>query len=59
MEQPVYSVVIEEEDGSLVCNCKAYGETGKACVHILAVKMQIQYGSVEDYLGKLLYLSLV
>jgi len=52
---PVYSTVIEEQDGSLICNCKAFGETGKACVHILAIKMQIQFGSVDDYLGKFLH----
>jgi hypothetical protein len=51
---PVYSTVIEEQDGLLICNCRVFGETGKACVHISAVKMQKQFGPVDDYLGKFL-----
>ncbi|KAF8969304.1 hypothetical protein BDZ97DRAFT_1915273 [Flammula alnicola] len=45
-----YSVVIEEGDGSLVCNCHFFSQTGKACMHILAARMQRDFGCVENYL---------
>lgn len=46
-----YATVTEEKDGSLTCTCSAFDQTGKACVHIKAARLQIAYGSVMDYIG--------
>ncbi|EDR07643.1 uncharacterized protein LACBIDRAFT_297973 [Laccaria bicolor S238N-H82] len=45
-----YATVTEEKDGSLACSCQAFDQTGKACVHIKAARLQIAYGPVTDYI---------
>jgi hypothetical protein len=46
-----YATVTEEKDGSLACTCSAFDQTGKACIHIKAARLQIAYGSVTNYIG--------
>ena len=47
-----YATVTEEKDGSFACTCSAFDQTGKACVHIKAARLQTLYGSVRDYVGR-------
>ncbi|KAH7904667.1 hypothetical protein BJ138DRAFT_1119193 [Hygrophoropsis aurantiaca] len=44
-----YYTVIEECDHSLVCNCSAFGQTGKTCEHIFAARLQRDHGPVEEH----------
>ncbi|KAF9472292.1 hypothetical protein BDN70DRAFT_909176 [Pholiota conissans] len=46
-----FAIVTEEKDGSLACSCSAFDQTGKACVHIRAARLQIAHGSVMDYIA--------
>lgn len=50
-----FAVVTEEKDGSLACSCSAFDQTGKACVHIRAARLQIAHGSVMDYIGMFIW----
>lgn len=54
---PRYVTVTEEKDGSLVCACKEFDQTGKACVHIKVARLQMAYGSVMNYVGMSNYLN--
>ncbi|KAF7293503.1 SWIM-type domain-containing protein [Mycena indigotica] len=44
-----YYVVVEQHDNSLSCNCSGFRQTGKSCEHIVAVRLEIQYGTVYEY----------
>ncbi|KAJ7128527.1 hypothetical protein C8R44DRAFT_850941 [Mycena epipterygia] len=48
-KEPDYYTVIEEEDGTLTCNCTGSRETNKTCEHTFGVKMEIDFGNVERY----------
>ncbi|KAJ7066661.1 hypothetical protein C8F01DRAFT_981961 [Mycena amicta] len=46
-----YYIITEQRDRSLTCDCTRFKQTGKSCEHIVAVRLEIQYGSVLDYEG--------
>ncbi|KAJ6561348.1 hypothetical protein B0H10DRAFT_1966545 [Mycena sp. CBHHK59/15] len=48
-KEPDYYTVIEEEDGTLSCNCPGSRQTGKTCEHTFGVKLEIDFGNVERY----------
>ncbi|KAJ6503096.1 hypothetical protein DFH09DRAFT_1102176 [Mycena vulgaris] len=41
--------VTEQTDGTLTCRCPAFRQTGKTCEHNFAVKLEIDFGSVDIY----------
>ena len=49
---PKHAIVTQERDGSLSCDCVEFDQTGKACKDIRAVRLQIDFGPVGDYIGK-------
>ncbi|KAJ7109223.1 hypothetical protein C8R44DRAFT_986254 [Mycena epipterygia] len=46
-----YYTVIQEADGSLVCNCPAYRAAGKTCKDIVAARYHLNFGPPEDYMS--------
>jgi hypothetical protein len=52
-KEPDYYVVKEEANSTLSCNCPRFRQTGKTCEHTFGVKLEIDFGNVERYNGKL------
>jgi hypothetical protein len=50
-EAPTYNNVLMGRDGALQCDCYSFLQTGKTCLHIAAVRLQLESGPVEDYIG--------
>lgn len=51
-ETVAFHTVVERPDGALICDCEDFDQTGKACLHVLVVRIQRDYGPVEKYIGK-------
>ncbi|KZV90368.1 hypothetical protein EXIGLDRAFT_837845 [Exidia glandulosa HHB12029] len=41
--------VREVDGGALVCKCKKFDQTGRACAHVWAVRLLVGNGAVENY----------
>ncbi|KAJ7476110.1 hypothetical protein FB451DRAFT_1463569 [Mycena latifolia] len=46
-----YHTVIREPDGTFVCDCTKYEETGKTCSDIVAARYYYEFGSPTEYLA--------
>lgn len=53
--QYTYHTVYCAEDGNFKCDCDDFTQTGRPCVHILAVMMEEANGPVEEYIGEILH----
>ncbi|KAJ7890613.1 hypothetical protein B0H14DRAFT_3851295 [Mycena olivaceomarginata] len=45
-----YHTVTQERDGTFVCDCHKFGETGKMCADIVAARLYDEFGHSGDYL---------
>ena len=52
-DEAFYVEVTRKDDGRLTCGCGGWTQTGRSCVHIMAVKLLEECGPVDTYIGEL------